>query len=439
VSSTPDTSRRGWGSFLKTPQSGIERVLFEAAWENEKVINYFRIVFCLMMGVPSVVSMIIIDGNPFGPAWSLIVWAACGVALIPILRRSFHRALSFVLSTADATIWMLGLYLFYLNAKNGQVTLHSHNDARAILGGMVVNAMFVVGINAARFSASVAVWSTLYAFALYVFLVSGEIGFTPSFMFEGIVFVAFAGLLVMTSLRLRKVLVRVRERDAFARFLPAPAVERLARDPSQLNLGGENQEATVLFSDIRGFTTLSAAMRPDEVVAMLNEYFTEMVNELFAWEGTLDKFIGDGLVAVFAPPLSHQDQATRAIRCALGMVARLEKLNERRVARGEPALKIGIGLHSGPLVAGSIGSPVRMEYTHIGDTMNTCSRIEGATKELAEAVLASESTIQRAGSSGLFVARPMPKTALRGKADALQLYAIDAPAAAGAPVQAIAG
>ena len=236
-------------------------MLFEAAWENEKVINGFRIVFGFVMGVPSVSAMIFKNHTYFGSAWSLIAWALCAVALMFVLRRWYHRGLSFVLSAADATTWMLGLYLFYL-----EVNKTDPAEARNVLGGLGLVALFVIGINAARFSAAVAVWSAVYSFALYVALTHAALGtWSPSYIFEGIQFAAFAGLLVLTSRRLRKTFLRERERELFARFLPAQAVERLVRDPSQLKLDGENHEATVLFSDIRGFTTLSATLRPDQI------------------------------------------------------------------------------------------------------------------------------------------------------------------------------
>src|SRR3954467_15057628 len=104
-------------SWWSTPQTGIERVLFEAAWENERAINLFRVFFGLLLGIPSVIWMIGRDHLLFGSAWSVVGWALCGVALIPVLRRTYHRALSFVLTTLDATAWMAGLYWFYLGVK----------------------------------------------------------------------------------------------------------------------------------------------------------------------------------------------------------------------------------------------------------------------------------------------------------------------------------
>jgi class 3 adenylate cyclase len=200
--------------------------------------------------------------------------------------------------------------------------------------------------------------------------------------------VGFGGLLAFSSVLLRRIIHRVKERDAFARFLPGPVVERLTRDPTAIQLGGERQDATVLFTDIRGFSQIADEVEPEVVVALLNEYFQEMVEEVFDHHGILDKFIGDGLCAVFND-LGGDDHAHRAVACAQGMIARLATINAARVGRGEEAIAIGIGIHTGKLVAGNIGSQRRLEYTHIGETVNTAARIEGMTKDLAVPLLIS--------------------------------------------------
>jgi class 3 adenylate cyclase len=396
----------------------IDGILRDAAWRNERIINRFRIGYCLLMGVPSTVfNLATGHGIPVGN-WGFLVWLVIALAAEVVLRRSYHPALALGLTTADIVLQEVSLYLFALTLSP------ESKEFLPALYGIGISGLVMAGMSMARFSVPIAAWSVALSWGLFVFLVTRVRPFDVGYIFEGILYLFFFGLLWLNARRFRELPLRMRERDAFARFLPVPAIERIVKNPASLNLGGEEQDATVLFSDLRGFTTLSAGLPPATVVRLLNEYFKEMVEEVFAHQGTLDKFIGDGLCAVFSPPLSAQEQAQAALRCALGMVKRLEKLNAGWAARGEPQLKLGVGIHCGKLVAGNIGSPRRMEYTHIGDAVNTCSRIEGMTKELGAPVLASQAVVQRAGAMGEVATRELPAVTVRGKSDSLVLCAV---------------
>lgn len=218
---------------------------------------------------------------------------------------------------------------------------------------------------------------------------------------------------------------RERLRDTFGRYVSVEVAKRLM-ESGGLRLGGESVEATILFSDIRDFTPLSESMPPQELVAFLNEYFAHVTEPLAAHNGVINKFIGDAVMVIFSPQFGSKEHAADAVAAALAMGERLKAFNASRP--GKPAVRAGIGLHTGALVAGNIGTAARLEYTVIGDTVNTASRIEGITKELDAALLISSATHDAlsAGRRGSLRLERVDGVRLKGKDRPLTLYKVSA-------------
>jgi adenylate cyclase len=168
--------------------------------------------------------------------------------------------------------------------------------------------------------------------------------------------------------------------STLCRYVTREIAEEVLKQKGRMRLGGTRQPVSILFSDIRNFTALSETLEPEKIVEFLNDYFGAMVHEIFAEQGTLDKFMGDGIMAVFGAPISRPDDPVRAVRAARGMRRGLRAFNGRQRAKGGVEIDIGIGISHGESLSGNIGSEQRMEYTVIGDSVNLASRLEGLTK-----------------------------------------------------------
>ncbi|MEH2326269.1 MAG: GAF domain-containing protein [Nostoc sp.] len=224
------------------------------------------------------------------------------------------------------------------------------------------------------------------------------------------------GLVVLEDISQEK-----RMKTTMSRYLTPHVAEQVMALGEDALMVGERKEVTILFSDIRGYTTLTENLGAAEVVLLLNQYFETMVEAVFNHEGTLDKFIGDALMAVFGAPLPlTENHAWRAVQSALDMRHRLEEFNHRRIIQAQPQIHIGIGISSGDVVSGNIGSRKRMDYTVIGDGVNLSSRLEAVTKDYGCDIILSEFTYQLC-SDRIWV-RQLDKIRVKGKHQAVNIY-----------------
>lgn len=216
---------------------------------------------------------------------------------------------------------------------------------------------------------------------------------------------------------------RERERDVFGRVVSPEVREKLLR--GQLELGGETLWVTVLFSDIRGFSTISEKMEPQDLVAFLNEFLTEMTDAIRPWGGYINNFIGDAVVAIFGAPIEQPDKEWRAVAAALTMRERLAELNRRRETRGEPPINTGVGISTGEAVAGQIGSMERLMYTVIGDSVNVAARLETLTKDYPEhPVLINGPTAEALKGRDDLVLKSLGPITVKGRAEPVDVYAV---------------
>jgi adenylate cyclase len=230
-----------------------------------------------------------------------------------------------------------------------------------------------------------------------------------------------AAMFIEINILGRKVEAEIVNRERFSRLLSPNVAQRVMSGELEVKKGGQLvEECTVFNSDIRGFTRMSDGANPAGIVEMLNDYFELMVEVLFKHEGTLDKFMGDGIMALWGAPVVHADDALRSVECALEQMEVLGKFNRARMAEGHPALAMGIGIHTGPLVAGYIGSSKALSYTVIGDTANTSARLCSVAS--AGQVLVSEQTLAKLG--GKFETEELPPAQLKGKEKPFRMFDI---------------
>jgi len=213
---------------------------------------------------------------------------------------------------------------------------------------------------------------------------------------------------------------RKKIKGAFTYYVSSSVVNEMLKHPEKLKLGGERRELTVLFSDIKGFTTIAEGLTPEELVNLLNEYLTVMTDVVFKYDGTLDKYIGDAIMAVYGAPLDLPDHPFKACQSALEMIKELKRLNEKWIGEGRQAFDIRIGINTGPMMVGNMGSKQRFDFTAMGDAVNLGSRLEGANKNYKTNIIIGELTYKRVKNE--FVCMELDSVRVKGKKRPVKIY-----------------
>jgi len=205
----------------------------------------------------------------------------------------------------------------------------------------------------------------------------------------------------------------------FGQYVPPELVDEMADKHEELGLEGESREMTVLFSDVRGFTTISEGLRPQELTQLMNEMLTPMTRIIHQHRGTIDKYMGDAIMAFWGAPLDDPDHARNALMAAMAMVEEIPRLQETFRARGWPAIRIGVGVNTGVMNVGNMGSEFRMAYTVLGDAVNLGSRLEGLTKQYGIDIMVSEFVKQRVAG---FAFRELDIVRVKGKDEPVAIF-----------------
>ena len=393
--------------------SDLARALAVQAHANELLINWLRlalfvgtfVLHCVSYHHPIV---------PFPITPTMLIAELCCVVLVLALHIRLRRTSwpdPVLFSLAD--MLMVGVVLLLIGDSI------QHSTALSVPLAMLVA---LVAVATLRFSPPAVLasgTSAIVIYGVYYATRTGEV-IEAGLMLAPLVLATAAAF--VASRRLLELFLDVQRKARLERFLAPEVVAEIDAGEHMLALGGEERTVSILFCDIRNFTTMSEQMSPGEVVALLNDHLSRMTESVFSHSGTVDKFIGDAIMAVFGAPLPCTDSADRAVSAALAMRAELADLNRQRRDRGELELGIGIGIHSGVVVAGAIGSPRRMDYTVIGDAVNVAARVESLTREFDTDLIVTEETL--AALSGDFTTRPLGTANVKGRTAPVTIHAV---------------
>ncbi|WP_395825730.1 adenylate/guanylate cyclase domain-containing protein [Archangium minus] len=419
------TSRAHWEGSAPPTDSGadttaqeIEQTLAQSRVSAEQRIALYRVWVVSAVGLLSL--------WPFlsgGSAFSFIVSSVYVVYSLGVLawtRRRMPRRLGEVTLLVD----LVSMAIFYMVLGRFDVSGESPRWTLNILPSLMMATLLS---NFLRYSGRFAIASSGVAAVLFLTVMIAQRNFHPG-QLSTVAILLLSGFIAASSgARARQNLDTFARLRLLRRYLPKVAVERVLEDPrAGMALGGRSVTVTLLATDLRGFTSMSEKLSPEEVVRQLNAYHATLLEQVERHGGTLDKFIGDGALVVFGfgaqdtPDADHG--AAAALACARDMLEGLERLNGERAQAGLPPLRMGMGVHTGPVVAGNIGVPgVRLEFTVIGDAVNTAARLEGLTKEAGVPVLISAETVARLLGP---VLRELPAMRVRGKDEAVRVFTL---------------
>lgn len=404
---------------FEVARANQERVVAESALRGERVVSRVRLAL-LVLVVLSQAVIARMSGEQLPrdtPRMAAVLgYLLFAIALALILHRQKkanpHKARWMPVGSTLLDCGFFGFMAWRAEAITGDFNPQM----------LAASCAVVLAFSVARYSWLHVVMSTVMASATFAWVNWG----LGTFSFSRVSFVlgcyiALGLMLGWANTAVSSMFLGLRRRDNLSRFLPRQVVERVLQTGDG-TLEPVQREVTILFSDIRDFTALSESLPPRAVLGLLDDYFGHMGQIVMGHGGIVNKFLGDGMLACWGVPDGDVNHAAHAMQAALDMRKKLEELNAWRAQRGEPALRIGIGLHTGVVAAGMLGGAEQHEYTVIGDAVNLASRVEGLTKTLGVDILVSEST-WKAGE-GRFQGERMSEERVKGRREAVVVYSL---------------
>ena len=394
-----------------------QQVLAEGALVGERRIAWARLSMIAMFGIIS-------NLRPLGTSFRMFIVGAVYTTGAIATTYALHKLAQSSPDKARTRPLILATIDFAFITSQGIFDAQLGGFDRGMAG---IAAAVVLTFAIARWPLYHVIYSMIAAPVSFI-IVCGYAGALDDqatmFIIGGLVVLGF--IVLVTNLAVRRMFSALRKRDNLTRFLPRQVAERVMERGANA-LAPVTREVTVLFSDIRGFTSISEGLEPEEVLLMLDDYFGRMSQIVKGHDGVVGKFMGDGLLAYWGVPDKLEDHAVMAVRAARDMRRALRELNQHRENHGLPALRIGIGIHTGTVAAGMLGGTLQSEYTVIGDAVNVASRVEGLTKDYGVDVLISETTWAQLAEPrrGALLA----SAEIRGRKEPVVLYTIDASSA----------